>query len=113
MTTVAENSAILVLTNLTDILSAEKLAQNLITAQLVACVNIPARCTSMYLWQGKLEKTTEIPMMIKASRDHFAIIEATILEHHPYELPEIIFVDIDGGLPQYLDWVTNNIAIAT
>ena len=34
-----------------------------------------------------------------------AALEATILAHHPYELPEIIYVSIDGGLPAYLAWV--------
>ena len=113
MTTPIGNNAILVLTNLPDINSAEKLAQNLITAQLVACVNILAPCTSMYQWQDKLEKTTEVPMMIKASRDHYPEIEATILKHHPYELPEIIFIGIDGGLPDYLAWVTSMTANTT
>lgn len=99
------NDAILVLTNLPDTTSAEKLAEILITGQLAACVNLLAPCTSMYQWQGKLEKTNEVPMMIKTTRHHYAAVEATILKHHPYELPEIIYVTIDGGSPAYLAWV--------
>ncbi len=97
--------AILVLTNLPDTTSAEKLAEILITGQLAACVNILTPCTSMYQWQGKLEKTNEVPMMIKTTRNHYIAIEASILKHHPYELPEIIYVTIDGGLPAYLGWL--------
>lgn len=97
--------AILVLTNLPDTTSAEKLAEILITEQLAACVNILTPCTSMYQWQGKLEKTNEVPMMIKTTRNHYIAIEASILKHHPYELPEIIYVTIDGGLPAYLGWL--------
>ena len=97
--------AILVLTNLPDTTSAEKLAEILITGQLAACVNLLAPCTSIYQWQGKLEKANEVPMMIKTTHKHYADLEAAILKHHPYELPEIIYVTIDGGLPAYLSWV--------
>jgi periplasmic divalent cation tolerance protein len=99
------NDAILVLTNLPDTNSAEKLAEILITKQLAACVNQLSPCTSTYQWQGKIEKMNEVPMVIKTTRHHYAALEATILAHHPYELPEIIYVSIDGGLPAYLAWV--------
>jgi periplasmic divalent cation tolerance protein len=46
-----------------------------------------------------------VPLVIKTTRHHYAALEATILKHHPYELPEIIYVSIDGGLPAYLAWV--------
>lgn len=44
-------------------------------------------------------------MMIKTTRNHYQLVEATILKHHPYELPEIICVTIDAGHPAYLAWV--------
>ena len=100
------NDAILVLTNLPDTASAEKLAEILVSAQLAACVNILAPCTSLYHWQGKLERASELPLVIKTTRQHYQAIESTILKHHPYELPEIICVTIDAGLPAYLEWVT-------
>jgi len=99
------NNAILVLTNLPNKVSAEKLAEILITSQLAACVNILSTCTSVYQWQGKLKKADELPMMIKTTRKQYQALEATILKYHPYELPEIICVSIDAGLPAYLEWV--------
>ena len=99
------NTAILVLTNLPDTASAEKLAEILISSQRAACVNILAPCTSVYQWQGKLEKVSDLPMMIKSTRNLYQDLEDTILKHHPYELPEIICVSIDAGLPAYLKWV--------
>jgi periplasmic divalent cation tolerance protein len=101
----SDNDAILVLTNLPDTVSAEKLAEILIAEQLATCVNILAPCTSVYQWQGKLEKASELPMMIKTTRKLYKTLERTILKHHPYELPEIICVTIDDGLPAYLKWV--------
>jgi periplasmic divalent cation tolerance protein len=84
----------------------EKLAEILITKQLAACVNVLAPCTSMYQWQGKLEKASELPMMIKTTRSLYKTLERTILKHHPYELPEIICVTIADGLPAYLAWIS-------
>jgi len=60
----------------------------------------------MYKWQGKFEKVNEIPMTIKTTKSHYAAIQATILKHHPYELPEIICVTIAEGLPAYLSWIS-------
>ena len=100
--------AILVLTNLPDTSSAEKLAEFLIVNKLAACINILAPCVSMYQWQGKLEKASEVPMMIKTTRSHYALLEASISKHHPYELPEIICVTIDDGLPAYLAWISES-----
>ena len=97
--------AILVLTNLPDQQSAEKLAQHLVSAKLAACINILSPCTSVYEWQGEIVKDTEVPVLIKASSAHYAALEAAIRERHPYELPEIIHVPITGGLAAYLDWI--------
>ena len=97
--------AILVLTNLPDQQSAEKLAQHLVSHRLAACVNILSPCTSFYEWEGKLVQDSEVPMLIKADSVHYAALEAAIRELHPYELPEIIHVPITGGLPAYLDWL--------
>ena len=98
-------STILVCTNLPDQASAENMAQHLITAKLAACVNIMAPCTSIYHWQGKIESVTEIPLLIKTTRQLYAAVEAAIRELHPYELPEIIYVTVDGGLPTYIQWI--------
>jgi len=96
---------ILVLTNLPDRASAEKIAHILIAEQAAACVNILAECSSIYCWQGKVEITNETPLLIKSTRAAYLRVEKIILAHHPYELPEIIAVSIVSGLPAYLDWV--------
>ena len=99
---------ILVLTNLPDQQSAEKLAQHLVSTKLAACINILAPCTSVYEWQGELVNDTEVPMLIKTSSAHYAALEAAIRAQHSYELPEIIHVPITGGLTAYLDWIVKS-----
>ncbi len=97
---------ILVLTNVPDQTVAVNLAEYLVEQGLAACVNILAPCTSIYHWQGKTESTQEIPLLIKTTQARYMEIEAAICKHHPYELPEIIHVPIAGGLPAYLQWVS-------
>jgi len=103
--------AILVLTNMPDSNSAEKLAEFLVSEKLAACVNLLAPCVSIYHWQGKLEKATEIPLLIKSITNRYPALEAAIRSQHPYELPEIVHVPLTGGLPAYLDWISQQTSI--
>lgn len=96
---------ILVITNLPDQDSARRVAEALIAGHLAACVNLLAPCTSVYRWQGKIETAEEVPLLIKTLASLYGKVEAAIRQHHPYELPEIIAVPINAGLPEYLDWV--------
>ena len=96
---------LLVFSNLPDQASAAKLAAVLIEQRLAACVNVQAPCSSVYRWQGKVETATEVPVIIKTTRERYPALEAAIRAHHPYELPEIIAVPLVAGLPTYLEWV--------
>lgn len=98
-------SALLVFTNLPERAAAERLADALIARRLAACVNILAPCRSVYRWRGAVQHEEEHPVLIKTTRAAYAELEAQIRAHHPYELPEIIAVPIERGLPAYLDWV--------
>lgn len=98
-------SALLVLTNLPDRASAEQLADALIEARAAACVNILAPCRSVYRWQGAVRHDEEHPVLIKTTRQAYAALEAAIRARHPYELPEIVAVPIEHGLPAYLAWL--------
>ncbi len=90
--------------------TAEDIASALISQKLAACVNIIAGITSIYEWQGKLEKSAEQLLLIKSHIDKYIEIEGKIKSLHPYELPEIIAVPIDRGLPEYLQWINKCIS---
>jgi periplasmic divalent cation tolerance protein len=96
---------LIVITNVPDRDTALKIAQALIERKLAACVNILAECTSVYRWEGELETTTEVPLLIKTRAEIYDEVETAIKSLHPYELPEIVAVRIERGLPDYLDWV--------
>jgi periplasmic divalent cation tolerance protein len=98
-------STLLVLTNLPDRAAAERLAGLVIAQQLAACVNILAPCRSVYRWRGAVQHDEEHPMLIKTTAERYPALEQALRSGHPYELPEIIAVPIERGLPEYLAWV--------
>src|SRR5918997_3094447 len=98
-------TTLLVLTNLPARPAAERLADLLIEKQLAACINILSPCRSVYRWKGAVQHDEEHPMLIKTSAERYPALEQALRAGHPYELPEIIAVPIERGLPAYLDWV--------
>lgn len=93
-------------TTLPDQATADRLAESLVAERLAACVSILAPCHSIYRWQGSVHKDNEIPLLIKTTAERYADLERHLRQHHPYELPELIAVEITQGLPAYLDWLT-------
>lgn len=100
-----ENEVLLVMTNLPDRAIAERIAESLVTEGVAACVNVLADCSSIYFWQGKLERSTEVPLVIKTTRAAYPQLEKMLRSMHPYEIPELIAVPVSAGLPEYLNWV--------
>ena len=98
---------LLVISNLPDRASADKLARALVDERLAACVNVLSPCRSVYRWKGAVEDAEEFPVLIKTTRERYPQLEAAIRKNHPYELPEIIAVHVAAGLPAYLDWVAS------
>ena len=100
---------LVVVTTLPDRESAEALAAHLVEGRHAACVNVLSPCTSVYRWKDALQKDEEVPLLIKTTMAGFAGLEAEIRARHPYELPEIIALPVQRGLPAYLDWVAGEV----
>lgn len=98
-------STLLVFTHLPDRAAAETLAAQLVEQRVAACVNILPPCHSVYRWQGELQHDEEHPVLIKTTLARYAALEQAICAAHPYELPEIVAVPIERGLPEYLRWI--------
>ena len=96
---------LLVITNLPDADSAGRIGRLLVEQRLAACVNILAPCTSVYRWNDAVETATEVPLLVKTTLARYPALQAALTEAHPYELPEIIAVPLQEGLPAYLAWV--------
>lgn len=84
---------------------AERIARTLVEERLAACVNLLPGLRSIYRWQGMVESADETLLLIKTAADRFDALQARLRALHPYELPEIVAVEIAAGLPPYLDWI--------
>jgi len=85
--------------------SAARIAQALVEERLAACVNQLPGLRSVYRWQGGIERADEVLLIAKTSAGRLEALTARVRELHPYELPELIAVEVAGGLAAYLDWV--------
>lgn len=88
-----------------DVTTAESIAGVLVSRHLAACVNILPGARSVYEWQGKVEVDEECVLLMKTRADRYKALEQAVVENHPYELPEVIAVSIEDGLPGYLQWI--------
>ena len=100
---------ILVLCTVNDKTKSEEIASELVKAKLAACVNIIPSVTSIYEWKGEICKDSEYLMIIKSSENLFKDLENCIKSLHPYEVPEIIAIEITNGNKAYMDWLNGNL----
>mgnify|MGYP001015734792 CR=1 FL=1 len=101
------HSALVVLTTTETPQQAEQIAQLLVESELAACVQILPPMTSIYRWQGSVERATETLLLIKTTHDLYSLLETTIKTSHPYQTPEIIALPVATGSPDYLNWLSN------
>lgn len=85
---------------------AVRLADMLVGAHLAACVQILPEMESVYRWQGKIERQTEILLIAKTIRSKFEELEREVRALHSYETPEILALPLIAGSQPYLDWLT-------
>jgi periplasmic divalent cation tolerance protein len=98
--------ALVVLTTVEKTDEGEQLARLIVESELAACVQILPPMTSIYRWEGKLEKASEILLLIKTTRAAYPALEKLIIQNHSYQIPEIISLTVEKGLKDYLDWLT-------
>ena len=87
---------------------ATDIARFLVQNHLAACVNLVDPIRSIYSWKGEIYDEKEILMIIKTRRALCDRLTLEIQKLHSYEVPEIIFLPIENGLPEYLNWINEN-----
>ena len=102
---------IIALSTYPDKKRAEQVAEILVEKRLAACVSI-MKIQSVYRWQGKVEKTPEWLMIVKSAKRAYPSLERYIKKTHPHKVPEIVYMDVKGGLPAYLRWLESSVSKA-
>ena len=85
---------------------ATRLAEMLVGAHLAACVQILPEMESVYRWQGKIERSSEVLLLAKTTRGKFDDLEREVRALHSYDTPEIVAVPIVAGSVPYLEWLS-------
>jgi periplasmic divalent cation tolerance protein len=99
---------LLALSTFPDAETARRISNQLVSQRLAACANILPAVESIYRWKDEIETGNETLVFFKLSEDSQSAFQAKLRTLHPYEVPEIIFVQLAGGLPDYLRWVADN-----
>ncbi|MGH8214763.1 MAG: divalent-cation tolerance protein CutA [Rhodanobacteraceae bacterium] len=84
---------------------ASRIARTLVEERLAACVNRLPGVPSTYRWQGRVVEDAEVLLVIKTTRERLGALRDRLVELHPYEVPELVALDITGGLDPYLAWI--------
>lgn len=95
----------IVLSTITDEKTAARVASTLVEERVAACVNVIPKVVSIYRWDGGVENESEALMVLKTAEDRVADLMQRLKELHPYEVPEIVVLDVERGWPPYFDWV--------
>jgi periplasmic divalent cation tolerance protein len=88
--------------------TGDRLARTLVEERLAACVNVLAPMRSTYRWRGAIESEAEQQLVIKTRRPLVPRLQARLAALHPYELPEILVLDVAQGADAYVAWVREN-----
>ena len=102
------NKILLALSTFPDRATAQRISNQLITEKFAACANILPAVESIYRWKGKIETGNETLVFFKLSEDRQSAFQEKLRSLHAYEVPEIIFIPVSSGLPEYLRWVAEN-----
>jgi periplasmic divalent cation tolerance protein len=89
---------------------AARIARALVEEQLAACVNRLPGVNSTYRWQGEIHEDAEVLLVIKTTPERFDALRDRLAELHPYEVPELVALEIADGLPAYLAWLVRETA---
>ena len=99
---------LLALSTFPDAETARRISNELVVGKFAACANILPSVESIYRWKEKIESGNETLVLFKLSEDRQSAFQEKLRSLHPYEIPEIIFVRVSSGLPEYLRWVVEN-----
>lgn len=98
----------IVLVTAPDLKTARRLARAALRARLIACANLVPKIESHYWWEEKIDRSSEVLLILKTTKKYLTKLEKLIVAEHPYETPEFIVSRLDGGNHRYLHWLESS-----
>ena len=105
----SQHSAVIVSTTADSKSLLEQIADELVSEKLAACCQISGPVTSIYAWEGRVDRSEEYVCSIKTIATLVKQVEATIRQRHSYKEPEIVVTAIVGGSESYLKWIIESL----
>ena len=84
-----------------------ELAEKIVDAKLAACVQIVPQITSVYFWEGSVQKDNEQLLLIKTTDEKYSELEKFISENHTYDVPEVVAIKSANVSEPYRLWLEN------
>jgi len=100
----------LILSTFADEASASTVVRALLEERLIACGNIIPGVRSIYRWKGAVESSSEVQVLFKTDQDHAPRCMERLAELHPYEVPEILLLDVEGASAPYAAWIRESLS---
>lgn len=91
--------------------AAESLVRQLVEEGVVACGNILPGITSIYRWQGRVERETEVLVVFKTTPAGADRLVERVPELHPYDVPEVLVLPVEAGHRPYVQWIDENVGV--
>jgi len=91
---------------------ARMIGEVLVAERLAACVNLIGGMTSIYRWQGEIERGEEVVMIAKTTRDRVEALTDRVTRLHSYDCPCIVVLPVEGGNPTFLTWIGEQVGEA-
>lgn len=92
---------------------AHEISEALVAERLAACTNTFAAIQSAFHWKGRVERETEVPLLVKTREELFDDVCRRVTALHPYETPGIMALEIRHVNQDYLDWVLKETGAGT
>jgi periplasmic divalent cation tolerance protein len=107
------SNVVVVLTTTPNAGVAERIGETLVDEGLAACATLVPGVRSIFRWKGAVSHESEVLVIFKTTTERLAALSRRVVELHPYELPEVIALDVQGGHEPYLDWVRSEVGRAS
>lgn len=98
-------TVLLCLSTCPDPETAARIARVLVEERLAACVNRIPGVASTYRWDDGIQDDAEVLLLIKTTRTRFAALRERLIALHPYDVPELVALEIAEGHQPYLAWL--------